>query len=97
MLLRIKSWKRFDCCYIVCHASLLSHVLTLQTAKYIAVLCINLCRVLDLEVIILGGGMAQAGEDLLSRVKDMISANTWTVLPTNVRICLAQVIHHTGG
>jgi glucokinase len=68
----------------------------LQTSKYIAVLCINLCRVLDLEVIIIGGGMAQAGDELLVRVKSMIAANTWTVLPTDVRVCLAQCMHHTG-
>jgi predicted NBD/HSP70 family sugar kinase len=35
-----------------------------ETARYLGVLCINLCRVLDPETIIMTGGMALSGDQV---------------------------------
>ena len=51
---------------------------------------------LDLEVIILGGGMAKAGGDLLLKVKQRVKSRTWTVLPTDVRIVTASNASEAG-
>jgi len=39
-----------------------------ETARYLAVGVINFCRITDPEMIVLAGGMAEAGEELLSEV-----------------------------
>ena len=70
---------------------------TLQgTMDHLAVLCINICRVIDPEVIILAGGMAQAGEELLKPLKRRIQKRSWTILPTDVRVVCGQSIDHQG-
>ena len=59
-------------------------------------LCINLARVLDPEVIILGGGMARAGEQLLGPVRAHIQALGWTVLSNHVPVVAARHAHLAG-
>lgn len=61
-----------------------------DAAKSLAVLVVNLCRVVDLDVVIFGGGMAQAGETLLHRIRAHVKATSWNVLPTNVQMVLAK-------
>ena len=56
-----------------------------ETCEYLAIACINLCRIIDPEVIFLAGGMAQAGTVLLDRVQYYIARHGWTVLPNEVR------------
>lgn len=60
-----------------------------ETAENLAVLCINICRVIDPEVIIFGGGLSKAGPPLLDLIKKYVSQRTWTVLPTDVKLMLA--------
>ena len=61
-----------------------------DAARSLAVLVINLCRVVDPDVIIFGGGMSQAGETLLHRVRAHVKALSWTVLPTTVQLVIAK-------
>jgi len=61
-----------------------------DAARSLAVLVINLCRVVDPDVIIFGGGMSQAGETLLHRVRAHVKALSWTVLPTTVQLVVAK-------
>ena len=61
-----------------------------EAAKSLAVLVVNLCRVVDPDVIIFGGGMSQAGEALLHRVRAHVKSTTWTVLPTTVQLVVAK-------
>lgn len=56
--------------------------------------CINLCRIIDPEIIVFGGGMSLAGEALLTPLRAAIKRRTWTVLPTNVVIA---GVKHSGG
>ncbi|CAM9423352.1 unnamed protein product, partial [Ectocarpus fasciculatus] len=62
-------------------------------ADVLAVLCINVCRMIDPEVIIFAGGMSRAGEDLLSKVRRNISARAWTCLPQRVPLVVASSDH----
>jgi hypothetical protein len=55
----------------------------------LAVLSINLCRVVDPEVIVFGGGLAKAGKVLLDLIRKYVKEKTWTVLPTDVQLTLA--------
>ena len=59
-------------------------------------MCINLCRIVDPEVIIFGGGMAKAGSGFLSQVQQSMRERTWTVLPTSVRLVTASSVEHAG-
>lgn len=61
-----------------------------EVADYLAVFSINISRMLDPEVVIFAGGMAQAGEFLLSRIQHHFSRRTWTVLPSEVSLKLAS-------
>eukprot|EP00605_Chrysophyceae_sp_TOSAG23-4_P001270 GSChrysophyteH1.ASY1.ANO1.1381.1 assembled CDS len=67
-----------------------------DACKKIATMCINLCRVVDPSVIILGGGMSQAGDALLRRVQRHVDALTWTVLPTDVKVVIAKGMANAG-
>lgn len=41
----------------------------LQTAEHLAVMVINICRIVDPEVIVFGGGLAAAGDALLEPIR----------------------------
>lgn len=50
---------------------------------------VNLCRIVDPEVIVFGGGLSQAGEPLLSAIRKYVAQRTWKILPTDVKIVQA--------
>lgn len=70
-------------------------VIVFQTAEHLATLVINLCRVIDPEVIIFGGGLSKAGEVLIELIRKHVQRKTWTVLPTDVILRIAQ-LHEPG-
>lgn len=45
----------------------------LQISEKLALLCINICRVVDPDIIIFGGGMAMAGNKLIDLIQHHIS------------------------
>jgi len=57
-----------------------------ETAAYLGIACVNLCRLLDLQMIVLGGGMVGAGDYLLDRVRQAYKHNNWQMSPSRVRI-----------
>lgn len=61
-----------------------------ETAEALALLCINICRILDPEYIIIGGGMSLAGEPLLSLILSNFKERSWDVLDDDVRIVLSS-------
>lgn len=61
-----------------------------DAAQCLAIMVINVCRVVDPEVIIFGGGMSQSGEPFLHRVRGYVKALSWTVLPVDVKLVLAK-------
>jgi glucokinase len=58
---------------------------------------LNICRVTDPSLVVLSGGMAGAGEQLLELVRAELRQQTWTVLPTHVRVCCAELGAGTSG
>lgn len=57
-----------------------------ETALYLGIGCVNLCRLLDPELIVLAGGMVQAGGVLLDRVRAAFASHSWKMAPDRVRI-----------
>jgi glucokinase len=62
-----------------------------EVSEWLAIGVINLARVLDPSLIVLSGGMAKAGDQLLELVAKYIKQHTWTVLPTHQRLECARV------
>lgn len=67
-----------------------------ETAEGLSILCINLCRILDPEFIILGGGMSMAGDALLDPIKKYFQSRSWTVLNDDVSIVIASNSNNAG-
>ena len=59
-------------------------------------MCINVCRVVDPEVIIFAGGMSKAGEFLLELIRKHMNTLTWRVLPTTVQLVTARTVERAG-
>lgn len=48
-------------------------------ASYLAVACINLCRIIDLQAIVIGGGVANAGDALLKPLRKAFTSKNWGI------------------
>lgn len=67
-----------------------------ETARYLAIGCVNCCRVVDPDAIIFAGGMAQAGDFLLREVRSQFAAYHWNIEPVRVEFLLATTGAHSG-
>jgi glucokinase len=67
-----------------------------QTAYYLALACISLTRVLDPQMFVFAGGMAMAGDALLSRIKQHFDAQNWHAAPNAVSLEIAQLGNDAG-
>ncbi|CAJ1433079.1 unnamed protein product [Effrenium voratum] len=67
-----------------------------ETAKYLAVGCINCCRFVDPEIILFSGGMSEAGESLLQEIQRQFEKYHWNLEPVRVRLELASTGRHAG-
>lgn len=67
-----------------------------EVADYLAIFCINICRIVDPEVIIFGGGMAHAGDRLLKSVQESMLKYTWTVYPPTIKLEIAHQVGNAG-
>ena len=63
---------------------------------YLGIACANLVRSFDPQMIVLGGGVAKAGERLLKPVRAAFGRKTWTIRPEKVRIELATLGNQAG-
>lgn len=61
-----------------------------DTAMFLAVGCINFFRILDTSVIVMSGGMMNAGSNFLKRVRYHIRNLNWTVLPVRDTVLEAE-------
>lgn len=62
-----------------------------ETAAYLGVACVNLCRLFDPQMILFAGGMILAGEFLFHRIRTAFGHTTWSVTPDQVRILPATL------
>eukprot|EP00635_Sarcinochrysidales_sp_CCMP3193_P009883 CAMPEP_0118905298 /NCGR_PEP_ID=MMETSP1166-20130328/9375_1 /TAXON_ID=1104430 /ORGANISM="Chrysoreinhardia sp, Strain CCMP3193" /LENGTH=402 /DNA_ID=CAMNT_0006844569 /DNA_START=130 /DNA_END=1338 /DNA_ORIENTATION=- len=68
-----------------------------DAAKFVAVGCVNLLRILDPDVLVLAGGVANAGDKFLDAVRTHVKRLSWTCLPANEHhVVLAAAGDHTG-
>jgi glucokinase len=58
---------------------------------YLAVGCVSICRIFDPERILLGGGMARAGDALLNPVREQFKKLHWHLTPILTEIHLASL------
>lgn len=59
--------------------------------RYLAIACVNICRVFDPDRIVLAGGMTHAGETLLEPVRRHVAELTWNLAPHRTEICIAAL------
>ncbi|ETV73806.1 hypothetical protein, variant 1 [Aphanomyces astaci] len=67
-----------------------------EVAEYLGFACVNFCRTLDPEMIVLSGGLAEAGEAFIQQIRDAYTKYTWTKLPNPVIIEKASVGYDCG-
>jgi len=67
-----------------------------DTARYLAIGCINCCRFVDPEVILFAGGMVNAGDFLLEEVRIQFAAHHWNIEPVTVGLLAAAAGTHAG-
>jgi glucokinase len=48
-------------------------------ASYLAIACVNLCRIIDLQAIVIGGGVAGAGDGLIKPLRKAFSRQSWGI------------------
>ena len=67
-----------------------------EAVECLAVACVNLARVLDPELIVLGGGMAKAGEALMRPLRERFRRLHWTLAQPRTRLALAELGNDAG-
>lgn len=65
-------------------------------ARHLAGGCVSIARIIDPERIVLGGGMAAAGEDLLGPVRAHFTAMHWSLTDERTQIVLATLGNDAG-
>jgi len=67
-----------------------------ETARLLAIGCINCCRFVDPEVIVFSGGMTLAGDFLLEEVRKQFVAHHWNIEPVSVRLAISSAGAYAG-
>lgn len=67
-----------------------------EAMRYLAMGCVNVCRIFDPDRIVLAGGMTNAGDSLLEPLKRHWAAMTWTMLDNKTDIAMATLGNEAG-
>ncbi|MFB3893825.1 MAG: ROK family protein [Phycisphaerae bacterium] len=67
-----------------------------EAAYYLGVACVNISRILDPDEIVLGGGLANAGDDILLPVRKHFAAMHWKITEPLGRVELARLGNDAG-
>jgi glucokinase len=65
-------------------------------AYYLALGCVNVCRMLDPSVIVIGGGLVKAGEDLMAPVREHFAHQHWTQTKIRTELTAASLGNDAG-
>lgn len=65
-------------------------------AYYLGIACASICRIFDPEIIVLGGGMAAAGEDILQPVRRHFKSQDWTLTANLTQVGIATLENEAG-
>ncbi|CAH0477348.1 unnamed protein product [Peronospora belbahrii] len=74
---------------------LCKHVIE-EAADYLGFACVTFCRMLDPEIIVLSGGIAEAGEAYIEQIRRAYAKHTWTTFANPVRIEKASAGYDSG-
>ena len=74
----------------------LAKKITDETAKALAILCINVLHTTEPQRIVFAGGMIAAGDILLNRIKDYFNEQIWNLKKETVEICFATLGEDAG-
>jgi glucokinase len=74
----------------------LAKKITDETAKALAILCVNALHAADPQRIVFAGGMIAAGDILLNRIKDYFNEQIWKLKKETVEICFATLGENAG-
>ena len=58
---------------------------------HLALGCVNICRILDPQKIVLSGGMTLAGEDLMAPLREHVARLHWTITPIRTELAVASL------
>ena len=67
-----------------------------REAHYLALGCVSLCRIFDPDRIVLAGGLAKAGDDLLEPVREHFSRLDWKLTEPQTEIVIASLGNDAG-
>ena len=67
-----------------------------ETAMYLGIACVNLCRLLDPQMILFAGGMILSGDLLFDRIRKAFADHTWVAARDRVRIEPASLGNDAG-
>jgi glucokinase len=67
-----------------------------ETCYVMALACINVCHFIDPQMIVLAGGMSQAGQFLLDSIDRHFKAEWWKMTPPTAKIALAKLGNDAG-
>ncbi len=74
----------------------LAKKITDETAKVLAIMCINVLHATEPQRIVFAGGMIAAGDILLNRIKDYFNEYIWNLKEETVEICFATLGEDAG-
>jgi len=74
----------------------LARQITDETAKALAIVCVNMLHTTEPKRIVFAGGMIAAGDILLNRIKDYFDEQIWSLKPETVEICFATLGEDAG-
>ena len=69
---------------------------TEETARALAILCINMLHTTEPKQIVFAGGMIAAGDALLDRIKHYFNENIWGLRKETVELCFATLGEDAG-
>jgi glucokinase len=67
-----------------------------EACDYLAIACVNIQHSFNPEVIVLAGGLSQAGGELLVPVRERFEAQTWNLFSDQPRIALTELNDDAG-
>ena len=67
-----------------------------ETAMYLGIACVNLTRLFDPQLVVLGGGLALAGDFLIHRVRAAYREHDWHATESTLQIVAAELGYDTG-
>jgi len=67
-----------------------------RTMYYLALACVNICRIFDPDEVVLAGGMTKAGDHLIEPIRRHVSELNWSMSKPLTKIAIARLGNDAG-